>query len=154
MCKIKYLSMIAAAVMRTRPLVCRCPGVVMLSVTSDDKMWCVCDTTSHNITQHHTMSQVAQLAGGLSVSIYQGHTARVTTNIQTSLRITRRWGMVIAHYTHHLPRAKAERGFRQSSTSEVCLNRVKIAQSCRAGWVYEDCNWGKSVPYNVYGWVA
>ena len=84
MCKIKYLSMIAAAVMRTRPPVCRCPGVVMLSVTSDDKMWCVCDTTSHNITQHHTMSQVAQLAGGRSVSIHQSHTARVTTNTQTS----------------------------------------------------------------------
>ena len=87
------------------------------------------------------MSQVAQLAGGRSVSIHQSHTARVTTNTQTSrLRITRRWGMVIAHYTHHLPGAGAERGFRQSSTSEVCLNKVKMAQSCRAGWVYEDRN--------------
>ena len=130
--------------MRTRPPVCRCPGVVMLSVTSDDKMWCVCDkhhTTSHNITQHHTMSQVAQLAGGRSVSIHQSHTARVTTNTQTSrLRPPHHPPLGNGHYTHHLPGAGAERGFRQSSTSEVCLNKVKMAQSCRAGWVYEDRN--------------
>ena len=127
MCKIKYLSMIAAAVMRTRPPVCRCPGVVMLSVTSDDKMWCVCDTTSHNIAQHRTTSHNVT-SGPISRWPLRLHTSESHGACHdqhpdqppppSASPAAGEWSLHNAHYTHHLPRAKAERGFRQSSTLE------------------------------------